>query len=229
MRHLSRLALSSLSALLVLVLGPVAPVHAQRVDPSRVIDVSMDLGTQVLSAAIREGGSFKLTLRDTDEYELVPVVIDPARRKVSFAVYHATVGQPATRRMVERIELVVGASGRFRTDSRLSMVVDRIRTVSRPEPAAAPARPISFRPDDVVRAAFGDPDQCCVCCGEACACACGVRMGCGSCCMSPDCCTVIKPVGAGPADALARFAAFFGTGCADGFSAPRGRTVVASR
>lgn len=214
MTCLLRLALP-LAALAAATLAP-SPAAGQRVDPSRVIDVSMDLGTQTLSAVIREGGSFNLVLHDRDEYEFVPVVLNAARRKVTFAVYKGLKGQPSTRALVERIELAVGTPARLRTNGEISLVVDGIRTVSA-QPAAPTRRPVSFRPSDVVRVTMQD-DRCCVCCGNACACACGVKMSCGSCCMGGCCDTMLLPP-ATSADATRKYAEFFGTGCGKSFPA----------
>jgi len=224
MRHPFRLAASVLA--LAAAMGTALPAGAQRIDPNRVIDVSMDLGTQTLSAAIREGGSFKLVLHDRDQYEFVPVVLDAAKRKVTFAVYRGLKDQPSTRSMVERVEMTIGTPGRLRSNREISLVVDGIRAA--PPPAEAPRRPVSFRISDVIRAAVQN-DQCCVCCGGACACACGVRMSCGSCCMAGCCDTgPIAPVGA--VDAGGQFAAFFGTGCGKSFpAAAPARAVIASR
>lgn len=225
MRHLLRLALSVLAA--VATAAP-SDAAAQRVDPGRVIDVSMDVGTQTLSAAIREGGKFNLVVHDRDEYDFVPVVLDARGRKVTFAIYKGLKGQPSTRALVERIELAVGTPARLRTNGEISLVVDGIRTVAA-RPAAPTRRPISFRPSDVMRAALQDPDQCCVCCGGLCACACGVKMSCGSCCM-PGCCDVSPIAPVTSADGTRQYAAFFGTGCGTGFpAAASARTAVASR
>lgn len=200
-------------------LGP-APAAGQRVDPDRVIDVSMDLGTQTLSAAIREGGTFNLVLHDRDEYEFAPVVLDARGRKVTFAVYKGVKGQPSTRALAERIELAVGTPARLRTNGQISLVVDGIRSVPA-QPAAPTRRPVSFRPTDVMRAALQDPDQCCVCCGAACACACGVKMSCGSCCM-PGCCDQAPPIApVTSADATRQYAAFYRHRLRQGLRRPR--------
>jgi len=223
MIRLLRLALPVLA--LASALGPL-PAAGQRVDPNRVIDVSMDLGTQTLSAVIREGGSFNLVLHDRDEYDFVPVVLNSRGRKVTFAVYRGIKDQPSTRALVERIELAVRTPARLRTNAEISLVVDGIRTVPA-QPSAPPARRrISFRPADVM--ALQQSDQCCVCCGSACAC--GVKMWCGNCCM-PGCCDAAPPIApVASADATRQFAAFFGTGCSKSFPATApARTAVAIR
>lgn len=205
---------------------------AQRVNPTRLLDVTMDLGTQTLSAVIREGGSLRVIMYDRDEYELVPVVLDPAARKVAFAVYLGTKDQPDTRRMVERLGTRVGEVSRLRTNSQFSLVVDRIRTAPARTQPAAPIRRTSFRSADVWREVLQDPDQCCVCCGSSCACACGVIVSCGRCCMD-ECCDQmpppIRPSTSAEGEALAKFAAFFGSGCDRGFAAGRAQGAVASR
>ena len=208
------------------------PVHAQRIDGHRLLDVSMDLGDQSLSATIREGGSFRVTLRETDEYVFVPV-FPPGSPTVTMAVYRGVANRPGTRHLVERLELTVGRAARLRTNGRVQVLVTGIR----PGPAVAslelpPVKPASYRFVDAVRTALqpADQDQCCVCCGSACACACGVKMSCGSCCM-PGCCGgggASAP--AGSRDALARFVELFGSGCSRAFPAQPIRPVtIASR
>lgn len=204
-------------------------VAAQRVDPNRVFDVTVQANGQVMSATIRDGGMFQLTLNETDEYRLVPVVT-ANRSTVTMAVYRGTAGQPSTSRVVERVELATGRPATLRTNPRLTLVIDRIRSAPPARQASFP-RTISFGASASWRRAL-QSDNCCVCCGDVCACACGVKMGCGSCCM-PGCCTINEtsnPDGGEDPARAARFAAFIGgSACERPFAAPAAATRIASR
>ena len=204
---------------------------AQRVDPNRVFDVTVQVEGQVMSATIRDGGEFQLTLDRTDEYRLMPVVAGRDGRRVTMAVYHATAGQPSTRRMVERIELSVGRPATLRTRPGFTLVVDRIRSAPPALPAVA-ARPISFTASASWRRAV-QSDRCCVCCGRACGCACGVEMSCGSCCM-PGCCSINETSNPRDGGEEARRAALLatylgGSACERSFPTAVAQTRVASR
>lgn len=187
MRRFISLILPLLAAVVAVLPGQDA--FAQRVDPNRVFDITLDVNGQVMSATIRDGGMFRLTLHGTDEYRLVPVVAAPDGRTVTMAVYRGTAGQPSTSRIVERVELAVGRPATLRTNAEFTLVVDRIRSSPPQRQASMPVpQTISFAASASWRRAV-QSDQCCVCCGGACACACGVSMSCGSCCMA-GCCKV---------------------------------------
>ena len=205
------------------------PLTAQRVDPSRVMDVTLQLPTQVMSASIREGGAFNLTIQSTRvEYEFVPVMQGRNDRVVTMAIYRMTAGQRSTREIVERVSLVPGVPATLRTDPEITMVLDRVRNADGQTQA-------SFQP-----AAFALPStaswrrvlqdgQCCVCCAGACACACGVRMSCGSCAMPG--CEINETSGPGrQEDGSARLAAVLGvSACARPFPAAAPARQIASR
>lgn len=204
------------------------PVSAQRVDPTRLFDLTVSSSGEIMTVSIREGGDFRLTVAQRDEYRFVPIA--PAgRRTITMAVYHGTAGQPTSSRIVERLELSIGVPATLRTSPNISLVVDRVRSVPRVAQAPSPG-PISFTAAASWRRTQG-PDQCCVCCGVNCACACGVQMSCGSCCMG-ECCGRIKPTsgpGAPEAERNARVAAFLGVeSCSRVFPATAG-SAFASR
>ncbi|HEV3052560.1 MAG TPA: hypothetical protein VGX50_19770 [Longimicrobium sp.] len=220
---------------LLLVLAAVASVQpgaAQRVDPNRVYDVTVQAVGQIMSATIREGGMFRLTLDVTDEYRLVPIMAGGGGGTVTMAVYRGTSGQPSTSRIVERVELTVGRPVTLRSNPDLSLVIDRIRSAP-PQRQASVPRTLSFTASASWRRAVQD-DQCCVCCGRACGCACGVKMSCGSCCMS-GCCPLEQPTASpGGTDEESRRAAlvasFLGvSACERPFSAAAAQTRMASR
>lgn len=173
-----------------------APGAAQQVDANRILDLSLEVDGQIMSGRVPEGKTFRLVLGGTDEFQLVPVMAPGQARRVILAVYRSVVDQPETRRMVERRELTIGVPVTLRSHSGIQVVVDGVRartaaTASQTSglPASAPAR----------RALFASAeDQCCVCCGGACACACGVVMECGNCCVN-ECCGMIEPTSTEPA------------------------------
>ncbi len=159
-------------------------LEAQRIDPTRIFDLTLQTPEQVMSASVLEGGTFRLTVHETTEYEITPVLAQGGSGRVTIAVHRSEVGDPATRRLAERMEMEIGTAGALRTVHGWHLVVDRIRNAAVQQ--AAPARTISFSPGESLRRAMQD-DSCCVCCGGVCACGCGVKMSCGSCCM-PSCC-----------------------------------------
>lgn len=165
-----------------------------------------------MSATVREGSALRLVIHDTAEVELVPVMARGGGDRVLLAVYRGTVDRPDTRRLDQRLELRVGVPATLRGEPRIGVVVDGVRRVS-----AAPS-PASFTSARGLRAPFStQPQNCCVCCGELCACACGVGMSCGSCCM-PGCCPV-EPTATdhGPPEILtgaSRVASAFRRACA---------------
>jgi hypothetical protein len=163
-------------------------LDAQRIDPTRVFDLTLQADGQILSTTIREGGSFTLTVRQRTEYELVPVLRGEGGDRVTLAVYRAAVGEPASRTLAERVEIRVGVPATLRVEPSWQLVLDRVRTAPAPGRTAA-ASPVAFSPAAALRRVIDGNDQCCVCCGNLCACACGVGMSCGSCCM-PGCCKI---------------------------------------
>lgn len=202
---------------------------AQRVDPNRVFDITLQVNGQVMTATVREGGTFRLTLHEVDEYRLVPVA-GGNERTVTLAVYRGTAGQPSTSRIVEHIQVAVGRSATLRTNPAFTLVVDGIRSAP-PRQAAAP-QSISFAVSASWRRAV-QSDNCCVCCGGACACACGVVMSCGSCCM-PGCCSINETSAPGrggdESRRAAALAAFLGgSACDSPFRPASGELRIASR
>lgn len=202
------------------------PATAQRVDPTRVMDVTLQLPTQMMSASIREGGAFNLTIQSTRvEYEFVPVMQGRDARTVTMAIYRMTAGQRSTREIVERVNLVLGEPATLRTDPEITMVLDRIRNAARETQAFF--RPAAAAPYNASRRLLQD-GQCCVCCAGACACACAVRMSCGTCAM-PGCQINETSAPGRREDPAARVVRYLGVNaCASPFgaAAPRARVAV---
>lgn len=202
-----------LPAVSLLAAASAAPAAGQRIDPDRIFEVTVEVDGRMMSAMIQEGSSLKLTLRQTDEYNLSPVLRDAAAGRVLVAVSRGAAGQPRTQRIVERLELTAGVPVSLRSAPTVRIVLDRIRRATPGQDAASP-RPSST---GAFRLASAQSGSCCVCCGDACACACGVSMSCGHCC-SRGCCDPIQtgndrtPILTGPA----RFASFTRGTCTRG-------------
>jgi hypothetical protein len=204
------------------------PLTAQRVDPTRVVDITMQLPTQMLSASIREGGTFNLTFQRTkDEYEFVPIMQRGDARTVTMTVYRTTAGEPSTRQIVERVNLSAGVPATLRSNPEITLVLDRIRNAAPQTQAFRPATYSLTAAASWRRAA--QEGQCCVCCGGVCACACAVRMSCGSCAM-PGCQIQETSAPGRQDDESARLAAFLGvSACARPFPTVAPASQIASR
>jgi hypothetical protein len=212
-----------LLAALVLAAVAATPVAAQQIDPERIFDVTLEVNGQMMTAVIREGSFLRLTLRETDEYHLSPVLQQGRSGRVLLAVSLGTVGQPQSRRIVERLELSPGTPAALRSAPTLRIVVDAIR---RADPRQSAAGPSAGRSGAFRFASTAQDGSCCVCCEGACACACGVRMSCGHCCTT-GCCDPMFPTSNDRTPILtgpARFAALTGNTCARGSLLDRGRT-----
>lgn len=205
-----------------------APATAQRIDPDRIFDVTLEVNGQMMSAVIREGSFLKLTLHETDEYHLSPVLQQGGSGRVLLAVSRGTVGQPQSRRIVERLELSPGTPASLRTAPTLRIVVDAIRRADPRQTAAG----VSGRRSGAFQFASAAQDgSCCVCCEGACACACGVQMSCGHCCTT-GCCDPMFPTSNDRTPILtgpARFAGLTGNGCTRGSLLDRRRTPAPER
>ncbi len=211
-----------LPALPLLVAAAAAPAPGQRIDPDRIFEVTVEIDGRMMSAMIREGSSLKLTLRATDEYEFSPVLRDAAAGRVLMAVSRGTAGQPQTQRIVERLELSAGVPVALRSAPTLRIVLDRIRRATPGQAAGSPAG----SPPAPFRFASVQDGSCCVCCQDACACACGASMWCGHCC-TRGCCDPIEPTGKDRTPILtgpARFASLTRGTCTRGSLFDRART-----
>lgn len=115
------------AAMLLALASTAGAVEAQQVDPDRLVQLTVELPSQVMSATVREGSALRLVLHDTAEVELVPVVARGGGDRVLMAVYRGTVDKPETRRLHQRVELTVGVPARLRGEPRIGVVVDALR------------------------------------------------------------------------------------------------------
>jgi hypothetical protein len=176
------------SALLMapLLVGRAVDAGAQQVDRNRIFDLTVQVEGQIFSTAVREGDPLRLTVRQTDEYRLVPVLQAGSPNSITVAVYRGVAGQEGSERLVERVNARMGTPASLRVNSSIQLVLDAVRMASG---RVAVALPAAFTAPGSGLAAF--QESCCVCCAGACACACGVKASCGQCCMG-ECCKIIN-------------------------------------
>lgn len=192
MCRFSRRILGPLFGLALVGIAGAVPADAQGVDRNRVFEVTVDAAGQIFTASIREGEPLRLTLYENEQYEVSTVLVGGSGEEVLVAISRGSSLNGGRTEIVERLSLRPGVMASMRAHPKVRMVLDRIWYAAAPAARTQP-RPISFALP--VRASGSD--SCCVCCGEACACACGVSMSCGSCCME-DCCGMVEPTD-GPA------------------------------
>lgn len=198
------------------------PTHAQRIDPDRIFEVTVEVNGRMMNAMIREGSFLRLTVRETDEYRFMPVLQPGSTDRALVSVSLGTAGQEGTRRVVERLVLSAGVPVTLRTAPTLRIVLDEISRARQPQAATGAAGGSA----PLFRLASSQNGQCCVCCEGACACACGVSMWCGHCC-TQGCCNPMLPTGYDRIQALtgpARFASFARSSCTRGSLLERTRT-----
>jgi hypothetical protein len=206
--------------------GRAAEARAQQIDRNRIFDLTVEAEGQIFSAAVREGDPLRLTVRQTDEYRLVPVLQAGSRNAVTVAVYRGVAGQQGSGRLVERVNARLGSPASLRVNPSIRFVLDGVRMGSGPVAVALPA---AVRAPGQGLASFQD-ENCCVCRGGACACACGVKASCGQCCMG-ECCKIINETsnaGAGQEERVreARIAGLLGSrSCPQAFPAVVARSV----
>lgn len=198
---------------LSLLAAAAVPADAQRIDPDRIFEVTVEVNGRMMSAMIREGSFLRLTVRETDEYHFSPVLQPGSTGRALVAVSLGTTGQPQTRRVVERLVLSPGVPVTLRTAPTLRIVLDEISRARQGQSSTGTAGSGAL-----FRLASAQDATCCVCCEGACACACGVSMWCGHCC-TRGCCDVILPTGGDRMHVLigpARFASFTRRTCTRG-------------
>jgi hypothetical protein len=201
-------------AVLVASAGFQAPVEAQRVDATRVIDlhVNAEADNRSIGGAVMEGKGFRITFNGVGTFEIVPVVVDEARGTFSVTVYQGPVGAETDGlRAVETVSAQRGVPVALRSMPSVGLVIEGIRRAV----AQAGAASFTFTARTSVRIASASMvNRCCVTCGRVTACACAVSGDCGSCCSGP-CCPPVEPTSTDrvlPAErAFARMAAPCGT------------------
>ncbi|HEX2210439.1 MAG TPA: hypothetical protein VHG93_22360 [Longimicrobium sp.] len=188
----------------LLVVAAAAPAAAQRIDPDRVFEVTLEIDGRMMSAMIREGSSLRLTRPGGVEYHFSPVLRSASSGTVLMAVSRAAAGEP--QQVVERLQLSVGVPVALRSAPTLRIVLDKIGRANEAQSTAATGQgaPAPFR------FAALQTGSCCVCCEGSCACACGVSWWCGHCC-TRGCCDPVEPTSNDRTPLLtgpARFASF---------------------
>lgn len=167
-----------------------AALSAQRVDPSRIINMHINAEAQnvSLSGSIPEGGRFRLTLPDRRVYALSPVLVQGQTFSVTLLRGDGKPedGDKQNWRVVETVQAIVGRPVPFRTLHQVTVVIEGVDAAAQATAAAAPVRfePASYRL--LVRSMFFLYDgECCVTCNGVGGCGCKVDAPCGSCCVAP--------------------------------------------
>lgn len=211
-------------AFAVLTACAVAPATAQRIDPNRLFDVTLEVNGRLMSAVIREGSSLTLTLDSGSEYHFNAVLAPQGSETVLVTVSRGTPGQPESQRTIERIELTTGRPVSLRSTPSLKIVLDAIRLARRLS-STGQAAFTTFVAVDL-------KPKCCLCCDGVCVCACEVYLWCGSCgvdnCYPPD----ILPTSNDRTPTLtghARFASFTRGTCTRGSLFDRPRPAAAAQ
>lgn len=166
-----------------------APGSAQRVDPTRIIDlhVNAEADNRSFDATVVEGKRFRLSFDGVGTFEIMPLVLNQARGTFRVTVYRGPEGaESADLRLVETVDAQVGVPVALRSMPSVGLVIDGVRSA---EAVAA------MTSNQAVRSAwrgFAMQDDCCVTCGNVTACGCRVVADCDFCCVAP-CCKMEDP------------------------------------
>jgi hypothetical protein len=164
-----------------------SPGVAQRVDPARIIDfhVNAEQPNLSFSAAIHEGGRFRLTTPNRGTYGISVVLLDAAQERFSVSVFQGEgPGDTTTYRLLETVGARAHVPAPLHSIPYVTVVVDGTRSATALAPfgrqfeLAAYVRHVTAPVYD---------DFCCVSCQGYIACGCAVSMSCGYCCTG-DCC-----------------------------------------
>jgi hypothetical protein len=194
---MSRRITPSLLSLLAIAVGgalhtPAA--DAQSIDRNRIFDITIEAAGQIYGVSIREGEPLRLTLFETQRYEVSPVLPGGRGEEVLVAISRGSTADGGGTEIIERMRIRQGVPASMRNPPNIRLVLDRIRYAT---PGGGPAQPRTISFSLPGRAAA---DQCCVCCSGGCACACGVVAECGHCCVN-ECCGMIHPTSGSDEDA----------------------------
>lgn len=175
----ARIAAAALMLASLLTAGQTA--QAQRVNPSRVIDLhlNMESDNQSFTGSVVEGKAFRITVLGVGTFEIMPVLVAEGRYAV--AVHGGPEGaESADLRQVETLTVREGVPVALRSIPRVGLVIDGSR-IAQPR---AVVRPAAYTFASMPQAT---QDRCCVQCGDYVACGCKVDATCGFCCVEPCC------------------------------------------
>ena len=122
------------------------PVLAQRVDPTRIIDmhVNAERENRSFQGSVVEGQGFRMTFHGVGTFELVPVIVNEAQGTFRVTVYRGPEEGESALRAVETVSARLGVPVALRSMTAVGLVVEGVRQVA---PATAgQVQPISFRP-----------------------------------------------------------------------------------
>lgn len=174
----------------LLALALAAPLHAQRVDPTRIIEMHVNAERQNVSfdGAVVEGGKFRLTFPGGARYAISPVQTDAAGSSFFITVFRLT-GEKESEaaEVVETVRASRGTPVPLRSLPYVTVVIERVRRTAAQGMDAPGGFTFASSPRRPALGFAASADGCCVECGGVIVCGCAVSSKCGRCCVNPCC------------------------------------------
>ena len=158
------------------------PAHGQQINPSRVIDMHLNVESdnRSFNGSVVEGKGFRVTLAGVGTFEIMPVLVSEGRYAV--AVRGGPEGaESSDLRQLETVNAREGVPVALRSMPQVGLVIEGSRIAA----PTALVRPAAYTFASMPRATM--TDRCCVTCGIVTACGCKVQGDCGFCCVEPCC------------------------------------------
>ena len=108
------------------------PVLAQRVDPTRIIDmhVNAERENRSFQGSVVEGQGFRMTLHGVGTFELVPVIVNESQGTFRVTVYRGPEEGESALRAVETVSARLGVPVALRSMPAVGLVVEGVRQVA---------------------------------------------------------------------------------------------------
>lgn len=166
-----------------------AQLYAQRVDPTRIIDmhVNVESENRAFDGSVVEGQRFRISIRGRGTYELLPVLADASTGRFRVTVFTGPEGaERGEMRQAGTVDARQGVPVALPAMPSTSLVIDGVR---RAEPVAAGTQTryqlMSYARPGIRLAS--QQTECCITCGNVTACGCRVVHTCDFCCLAPCC------------------------------------------
>lgn len=166
-----------------------ARTDAQRVDPTRIIDLHLNLESEntALDASVVEGQRFRVSIEGSGTYEVMPILAEPRAGRFRVTVFRGPEGAESARlREAGTVTARQGVPVALPGMPSASLVIDGVRR-AQPVASTAPSRDqlIAYTARSLLRPSL--QTDCCIRCGNVTACGCRVVGDCDLCCVSPCC------------------------------------------
>lgn len=172
--------------------GLPAQLDAQRVDPTRIIDihVNAEAENRAFDGSVVEGQRFRISIRGSGSYEIMPVLVDAQAGRFRVTVFAGPEGaEGAELRQAGTVDARRGVPVALPGMRSVSLVIDGVRRAE--NAGQGSVQLISNQLPTAVLPTF--QTECCVECGNITACGCRVVHSCDFCCVSP-CCRPGDPI-----------------------------------